>query len=125
MEAVASLFGRITAMKRRRPLHHTERDAEASLGAHVRVIMRALKERLDCLGEGPLQASNRKQDKTFRCSIFCCWLTAMKGKSFCRRVNLSFCVLLTLVIAVAGLTAVVCGVGGDNRHSPTRFTSLL
>ena len=63
MEAVASLFGRITAMKRRRPLHHTERDAEASLGAHVRVIMRALKERLDCLGEGPLQASNRKQEK--------------------------------------------------------------
>lgn len=77
MEAVASLFGRITAMKRRRPLHHTEGDAEASLGAHVRVIMRTLEDRLDYLGEGPLQASNRKQEReTFLCSRFCDWSTA-------------------------------------------------
>ena len=63
MEAVASLFGRITAMKRQSSSRDTEgnADAEASLGAHVRVIMRTMGKRLACLGEGPLQASNRRE----------------------------------------------------------------
>lgn len=65
MEAVASLFGRIMAMKRRRPSQHTEGDAEASLDAHVRMIMRTMKERLACLQEGPLQASGRKEEHVF------------------------------------------------------------
>lgn len=65
MEAIASLFGRITAMKRRHPSRYTEGDADAetSLDVHVRVAMRTMKERLACLREGPLQASGRREER--------------------------------------------------------------
>lgn len=60
LESVASLFGRITALRRRSGLASTgsqKRDDGAALDAHVRAVMRKMKERLATLRDGPLQAS--------------------------------------------------------------------
>lgn len=61
VESVASLFGRITALRRRGGAAPTggsqERDEGAPLDAHVRGVMRTMKERLALLKDGPLQAS--------------------------------------------------------------------
>lgn len=60
LESVASLFGRITALRQGGPEHPTseeKKDEGAPLDAHVRVVMRTMKERLASLREAPLQAS--------------------------------------------------------------------
>eukprot|EP00752_Nemacystus_decipiens_P014257 g12678.t1 len=59
LESVALLFGRITALRRRGGgLASTgghDRDEAAPLDAHVRGVMRTMKERLASLRDGPLQ----------------------------------------------------------------------
>eukprot|EP00903_Cladosiphon_okamuranus_P006338 g6208.t2 len=59
LESVSSLFGQIMALRRRGGFGSTgsqQRDDGAALDAHVRVIMRTMKERLVSLKDGPLQA---------------------------------------------------------------------
>ncbi|CAM9487950.1 unnamed protein product [Ectocarpus sp. 13 AM-2016] len=52
MESVSSLFGQISALRRGGV---SPKDDEKKLDAHVRVVMRIMKERLASLTEGPLQ----------------------------------------------------------------------
>lgn len=52
MESVSSLYGQITALRRG---GLSPKDDEKKLDAHVRVVMRTMKERLASLTEGPLQ----------------------------------------------------------------------
>lgn len=58
LESVASLFGRITALQRGGDTYPGSQgiDEGAPLDAHVRVVMRMMKERLGSLKDGPLQA---------------------------------------------------------------------
>lgn len=62
LESVALLFGRITALRQKggheRPTSGEKNDDGAPLDAHVRVVMRMMKERLASLTEAPLQASS-------------------------------------------------------------------
>lgn len=64
LESVAALFGRITALRKRSSEPTTaeeESDEGAPLDAHVRVVMRVMKERLALLKETPLQARGLQQ----------------------------------------------------------------
>ncbi|CAM9787420.1 unnamed protein product, partial [Hapterophycus canaliculatus] len=59
LESVASLFGQIVALRRggRSPRGFGEKDEGVPLDAHVRVVMRTMKQRLASLEAGPCQAS--------------------------------------------------------------------
>lgn len=56
MEAVASLFGRTAALRQAWMSPDGKGGKGTSLDAHVRGIMRTMKERLSSVREGPLQA---------------------------------------------------------------------